>query len=561
MSTTPRRDPLRSPLRGSGWRRPALSLAAATLVGTVLPWSTTPAAHAAAGDPAFSGFSTSAAAAPVRIELYEPTIPLPASPQAELNFAYSTVEADSSSSHGRASWLWPGDPAGEGLKTIMEQAGAKDLATEYPLQVNSSSPSGESSQADEPFPFTVMRTAAGPERTVATAGVSPDGTTQDPEEGDGGGGGTPSPPGQPPLPVPGAPGLPATSGSPAGDQLQAFGQAITGQQSAAAGTSTSDADPGAPGLPPELTALVDFTGYTSTSETRTGADRIATSSRSAVSDVELLGGVITIADVHGRTLTTSNGAKGKPSGRAGYGTLAIAGNEFTIGPDGVAASGRQQAIPGLPDNAAAALAQLGVTLTVPKPTYTREGDQATSAVEGLRVEIDTAQLRSKLDSVPFDQIVGAVPDETGQLKSLLGAAVHLSPRFVITLGTATSQVDTVQGIELPTVPTTDPGAGGAAGGSTGGGSGSGAATSASGASAAAPPGSAGPAADGDLGDVQPVAAGLPPLFSIPGVLLFGGLALATVAGSYARKIGALALGGAGFCSHGLESGLPDLRKA
>ncbi len=60
---------------------------------------------------------------------------------------------------------------------------------------------------------------------------------------------------------------------------------------------------------------------------------------------------------------------------------------------------------------------------------------------------------------------------------------------------------------------------------------------------------------------HPLGAGLPPLFSIPGLLLVGGIALATVAGSYFRRMGAAALGGGAPCPHGLDSGLPDLRKA
>ena len=48
--------------------------------------------------------------APVNIEIYEPTIPIPASPQAELQFGYTKVVADSSASRpGRL--LWPGDPS------------------------------------------------------------------------------------------------------------------------------------------------------------------------------------------------------------------------------------------------------------------------------------------------------------------------------------------------------------------------------------------------------------------------------------------------------------------
>ena len=59
----------------------------------------------------------------------------------------------------------------------------------------------------------------------------------------------------------------------------------------------------------------------------------------------------------------------------------------------------------------------------------------------------------------------------------------------------------------------------------------------------------------------PAAAGLPPLYSLPGVLLLGGIGLAAVGGTWLRRIGLLALGGVGSCTHGLDSGLPDLRKA
>ena len=67
------------------------------------------------------------------------------------------------------------------------------------------------------------------------------------------------------------------------------------------------------------------------------------------------------------------------------------------------------------------------------------------------------------------------------------------------------------------------------------------------------------------GAVFPLAAGetvpgLPPLLSFPGLLLYGGLLGAGVAGFFTRRLGLLALGGAGSCPHGLSSGLPDRRK-
>ena len=64
-----------------------------------------------------------------------------------------------------------------------------------------------------------------------------------------------------------------------------------------------------------------------------------------------------------------------------------------------------------------------------------------------------------------------------------------------------------------------------------------------------------PRASGETGS------GLPPLYTIPGAILVGGLALGALGGTWLRRAGVLALGGAGSCAHGLDRGLPDLRKA
>ena len=53
---------------------------AAGLAGAMLPLSGSPAEAAPADD---FGYSSPTAATPVRIEIYEPTIPIPATPQAE----------------------------------------------------------------------------------------------------------------------------------------------------------------------------------------------------------------------------------------------------------------------------------------------------------------------------------------------------------------------------------------------------------------------------------------------------------------------------------------------
>ncbi|MFA6576829.1 MAG: hypothetical protein WCS84_15515, partial [Nocardioides sp.] len=193
----------------------ALPLFSSALVGAMLPLTSGSAAAqsfgqaAPAEDPAFSGFSGEVWGAPIEIELYEPSIPIPATPQAEFLLGYSHVEADSSSASGRASWLWPGDSLGEGAKTVFENLGLPPeisgpiAAQGYPIQVNSSYPSGPETHADEPFPGTIQRTGAAEDKVYATTAYSTDCEVQDADaEGGGGGGDTPGLPGLPELPIP-----------------------------------------------------------------------------------------------------------------------------------------------------------------------------------------------------------------------------------------------------------------------------------------------------------------------------------------------------------------------
>src|SRR6478735_1350486 len=301
-------------------------LAAAAVVGALLPVS-----PGAADDPprAFSGYTAAATAAPVRIEIYEPTIPIPADPQLGLVLGYSTVEADSGSSEGRASWLWPGDSVGEGLKTFVEQLGLPTQVGEngYPVQVNAGQPSGERKDSDEPFPGTVMRTQASADTTVAQVGFSPDSQVQDgdaPASSEGGAGTLP--------------GLPLS-----GDLLTSFGQAITGGLPLAAPAPTAEADdqqseepsPGAmPGLPPQLAALVDVEGYTSSSRTVADARSVTSVARSALGDVSLLGGLVVLEGVTTVSRSTSDGKQGTSTQVARIGGVTVAGQTFALGPGG-----------------------------------------------------------------------------------------------------------------------------------------------------------------------------------------------------------------------------------
>jgi hypothetical protein len=538
-------------------KRILFSISAAALAGAVLPVSAGAPPASGAPEAGYGGYSAVATAAPVKIELYEPTIPIPATPQFEVELAYTKVEADSGSSLGRASWMWPGDPVGEGMKTFVEQLGLPPQLGEdgYPVQVNSGQPSGEAEQADEPFPGMVMRTSASADKTIAQAGFSPDGQVQDGRSQDGGDeGGDEGTPGVPTLP-----GLP---GAPGADLLSSFGDAITGGLTTAAAEPEEEPAPGgAPGLPPEVAALVDFEGYTSSSQSAVVDGKVVTTSRAALGDVTLLGGLITLEGLVSTSTSTSDGAKGTNSGRAVLGGLTIAGQEFSGGPDGFTAAGQGGDLPAIPEQLTQGLDQLGIKVLVPKPDRTVKGDQATSQVAGLVVDIDVKALRKQLDALPLDDLIDALPNDPPELKSNLQALAGLAPRVVVTLGVANTKVDTVKGLEIPTeVPDNNHES---TGGGAGGGTSSGAAPSGSAPSGSAPgaaPGDA-PEAAGDLPPAELAGSGLPPLYSLPGALLVGGVALAALGGTWLRKIGVIALGGAGSCSHGLDSGLPDLRKA
>lgn len=515
------------------------------VLASMMPLTAGQAAPARAEDgaPAYGGFTATASSSPIRIEVFEPSIPIPVDAgkaQLEFSLGYSKVLADSSSSSGRASFFWPGDPVGEGLKTFAEQLGfpPSPLTDRYPVQANSQFPGDPASQKDEPVPGSIQRTTSGDKTAVAETGFSPDGEVLGPDAPEGGGGGAPANP---------------LSGLT--DQLQGLlGGGLPG-----ATTTAAPANP--------LGLLADVDGYVSVSKLDASKGPVTTSTRSTLGEIRLLGGLITMGGLETVARATTDGAKGATSGRTVYGKMAIAGQQFSIGPDGIESAGSTTAIPGLKDLPADALEQLGISITAPDKVRKVEGDAATSASEGVQVTIDTKTLAPVLRALPAGVLAELIPAEAGPLRGIVAGLSNLSPRIVITLGVSRASVDTVPAIAPITpgdtggAPATEPPA------ATGGGKpAAGSVGVAPDAGAPAPAGAAptAPASDGAVGelvDAAPASAGLPKLFSIPGMLLLAAFAAAAVAGSWFRRIGAAALGGGAPCPHGLESGLPDLRKA
>jgi len=375
----------------------------------------------------------------------------------------------------------------------------------------------------------VMRSSSGAHQVLSKAAYSPDGDVPDdepaPAEGEGG--------------LPGLPGLPSDT------------------------STTSAAEDDEPPLG-QLAALVDAGSMTSVSSVSYGGGSVVAFGSSRITDLSMVGGLITADAVRVTTTTTSTLNGARTTVKARWLGFAIAGHPFTVSKDGVQAEGQNSGpIPGLPDDAAAALAQLGVSFEVPQGTRSVSGSDAAMAMQGLHVTIDTRKLHSYLEQVPVDDILNQFPEEMQALTKWIGAAAHLAPTIEIYLGNTSTRTLALKAPTFcltcqptppaPTVPGGTPvGTPGAPVGSLPGAPPLGAAP------VPLAPGAPAPVVDAA---VQPVAAGLPPLDSVPGLLILLGLVVAGALGWGFQRIGALALGGAAACNHGLETGTPDLRKA
>jgi hypothetical protein len=505
--------------------------------------STLSPAHAAD----FGGFQTHAVATPLRIEVHEPAIPIPSDPQFEMNFSYTRVDGSSGpNGSARASAMWPGDAVGEGLKTFGQQIGLPGALTDggYPAQINAATPGQTASATQEFFPGNTGKVSTSDSMSVAKVGY---GTSGDVAPGSTGDGSTPAPTN--PL-------TDITSGN-----LSALGGLLTGSQSAGPGAPQPSSSPlGA------LSAVVNTSGMESISSTNYGSslDAVVSQATARLGTIRLLSGIVTLDGVEVVAKSTSNIAGGaKTSHSVTIGGMTIAGQKFAYTGTGFVAAGGTTTIPGLPDTAAGALAALGLSFNLGKVTDTKTGSSGEVAAEGLRITIMTKALLSKLPKLPLDQIVSKLPDPPGQaaiLKGLIIALGQATPRLDLVLGSVDAQAATVPPIGLG-------GTGGTPGGTV---SAPGGTTSVPGStvplatgptSAQAPPLAAAGGSPTST-PINPLSAvpGLPPLGSIPTLLLLAGILLAAGGGWYLRRAGLLLFGGASSCVHGLKAGIPDLRK-
>ncbi|WAX57030.1 hypothetical protein M6B22_21300 [Jatrophihabitans cynanchi] len=499
---------------------------AAAAIGTLL-WPG-PGAAAAGG---LGGYTATARAEVVHVELYEPVVPIPGSPQGDGSIAYTKVSTESGpTSRATASYLWPGDVIGDGFDQLLQQPGAT-----YPVQVNSRNPATVAAPAKNAAQISDgngMSTSANDTSANGTVSLVGLGGGADPLGGLGSGLGTllgkTSAPKAPAVPVPVAATKP-------------------------------------------LAALVTANGVTSDSTVTIGKSAITSRAHAAVADLSLLGGIIKLSGVDVLSTVVSDGSRATVTQQAALGGLTIAGVAVKLGDKGLDLAGAGARLPALGDTLGALLKTLGISFAVVPVARSVDGPTGSSTAQVLQISVDTTPLKSQLNS-PLSAIVALLGPK---LATQLAPVLQLSPKIVLTVGDATASASAS--------PAYDPGSGGVvppplgSGGSSGGDSGGGAALPPAGGTGGAGsgvlgggtgPGSSGGGGQPALVNGQPVAArpvalqapALPALGTVPRLLVLGALAFAGLLGWLLRNAGGAVFGGAGSCDFGLATGVPDLRK-
>jgi hypothetical protein len=512
-------------LRHAQSRAPALLAATALVAGSA---AFAAPASAAEAPSTLGGYDVLAEAAPVAVRLFEPTLPTYSSPEAELDLGYTEITATTGpTGRALASGAWPGPFIGEALPLILDRFGLPKL--DYPVRAVSNYPEG-GRESNEPAPGIRQRAATSADRMTASVGIDPGATSASGAREDAG---------------------PSDQGD-----LQASGLSLPKR--------SGDRDAAAPS---PLEAVVSTESISSESAVEIQPDLVSSKANTRVQDLSLVGGLITAESVVGEALATTDGAQSTARGSSRVTGLALAGNALVVDNRGVHFADKDASVPGLPDQADAALDELGIELTV-LPLQRRHGQETGSADSGgLRVELDSKTLSSKLDALPLDELVASIPDEAGDVRIALQTALGLAPRIVVTVGLAETTAAGATGTEVPALPApampAPPGSDASASSSSGSATSSTGAPvgSSSGAAAPSDPGTGTPAPSATApGEDLALSSGLPKLASTPGALLLIALIVAGGLGLWFQRIGASALGAAAACSHGFASGTPNIRK-
>jgi hypothetical protein len=587
------RDGRRRATRRRAARRGGAAAAAMTIGVLATPgvWADTTPAPAAPAAPAPSpadggssaslgGWTVSASAAPITMEIYDPKIPIPAQPgQPNLEFDLSytrTSYGSGPTGAATASWLWPGDAIAFGLGQLFNSPSVK-----YPILTNVQFPGATNDATMQPIPGSYMQshTDTNGSTSVSTFG----------------------------LPLPGTgPSLPGSSPSSAPSSAPSSGGLLGGLLGG--------------GLPlprlPDLgtliqfltgqSALVDVQGERSqTSATVTNGKAVATAESDA-GKLLLLGGLIEFDGLKVTSQSASDGVKGTSTGNVDYGSMSVAGVTFGITANGIQTPAGLIALPQLPDTVNQLLAPLGISIALPAASDVSKDTAGEMFSHGLQVTIDTAKLKAMLPLTPvLTQLFAQIPPDLMKtltqglpptVTSVINSLPQLAPKIVLTIGSAKSKADASQAINLSGGATGGPssqpsssaagsssttggsgsstggsGTSGTSGGSTGGTVGGGSVGGGTGGGTVGGGTTGGGTTGGSTGGATGGTAPSPPMQNtaskvtpaafggLPGQLLLGAAVVACAAAWGLRKYSTLLFGGAG-CDAGHTSGVPDLRE-
>ena len=479
----------------------------------------------AGADSSLGGYSITSSASVIHVEVYEPVLPLPSSPQGDVSIGYTSTNADSGpSTRALASYVWPGPVIGDGFDQLTGKPG-----TQYPVQVNSRYPATTQAPATNTAQIT-----DGNGMTTSTDGA----TTMANVTGVG-------------------------IAGPDVNLLGGLGKGL-GQINGKGPGSTKPAKP-TPDVPvpvsSTLAALVTAKGVTSNSTIKVLDKSVSSTSTAAAADISILHGIIGLSGIKVTDTVTSDGTKATSTGSATIGGLTIAGLKVGLGDSGITIGSTAVKLPALPTSLTGLLKSLGVEIDVAPVTKTVSGATGTFAGQALVVTIDTGPLKTALNG-PLSLLINLLgPTAATNLAPL----IELSPKIVLKLGEANTSVSA-----SPPYTGGDGGYTGGGGATTSGGGATtgGGGTIGGGGVISLPNGSTPIVSTGNSGGPSTVSTpqttqasySLPGLGTMPKFLIIGALILAAAIGWVMQAAGGLLLGTSGKCGFGLATGVPDLRK-
>lgn len=504
----------------------------AVLAGAAVVTLMWPGPSGARTDTSLGGYSGVAMAQAVRIQIYEPVIPIPATPQVDGGIGYAKASTDTGPvSRGTASYLWPGDVVGDGFGALV----GSDKA-QYPVQVNSRYPATQ----EAPQHNTAQLTK-GNGMTTSSNGFTTRATVT---------------------------GLGVTG--PDTDLLSGVGQGLSNLPGLGGKSSAAPAKlPAAPVPVGKLLAgLATLQNVKSVSSVAVGQKSVTSSAQTYLSEVKLLGGLITIDGMKATSTTVSDGKKATTRGSIDAGVIKVAGLDLGVDGTGLRLGGGSGKLPEIPDAVTKLLDKIGVSVSFAPSTHSVDGANGSFASSALVLSIDTMPLKTALNIGglvgPLQDLINKIPQLGSQVAPLLG----LGPKIVFRIADVTTSATASPAYTGPVTPIGPPAGNGGSnpgqhqGGVTGTQQGGG-----TGGNGPVNPGSGGvpnqPQDGTGVTPTQPVQQtgfALPPLGTIPRLIVLGALALAAAAGWLFRAIGAFILGGARSCAFGLSTGVPDLRK-